>query len=1089
MKREPIVITLVALITFSMFTFVFPALITVKGTTRINQKQVTLTLTLPEIVKVREYDWLTIPECSYISMPGHPMLPIKSVVMKLPLNSDITETAARVEEVSLTDSYFIMPALNPVQVDSAESSNTTEPDPTVYGSNELYPSEWYVFRTGKGLDPDTNTRIQYATFYFYPLRYLPAQKRILFAQNVSFTVSYTESVEPTIQTGIRNLIITSDLLEPYARQLATYKNSTGMPSKVLNTTWTYKNYGGIDRPEQIRNCIKDFAATYGITYVTIFGDADQVPVRSVFVNDTGAGEPYVPTDLYYGDLDGTWDDNNDGIYGDRRYDNVDGIPDVYVGRIPPSLASYAQTAVDKIKGYEQQFNASASWTRRIVLGAGTGHNGVSNTLGNATTVLKEYIANIVKGEDVVKLYESYGNLSTGSMASEINKGALFVNFAGHGDPGVGFGSVGWLFYWVVPGLWWNGFGTVDVQGLTNGFKLPVVTTMSCSTARFDDVDCIGEWFVLEPHGGSIAYFGSTRIAYTYTGSSSPYGLMGEMDWRIYQTFCDGYLKLGQMWGIPVTKYVQSHIWNYKYASVYDVKTLMEFVLLGDPTLRIFNSGREHDIAVRNVSPSKTSVFQGDFVNVNVTLENQGTSGDSFNVTAYATSVDGGDNFNDNLADFGMWKKIEKNNGTVTETNGRLECLVKTAPPSGSAGYITRRSYDVSDCDIQVDVSNQHLCEATLAITLDGIDDDFWYSSNFYSIEKHRWDTTCNVKKRVQGGDRIYLYDEAWTGPAGVLRIKISNGTIYFFEGGNLRYSEKFALSSYNCYIHLEANTWGDGCFGMDYFDNFKFINNKPIGRQEVYVPSGNFTTLTYAWDTTDYFKGKYTLSAYAWPVPGETDTEDNSYFDGTVQIVSPKISTAVSFTLSPNPAYPGQTVTLEGNLRDQYGNPLRSMGLNVYLNGNVVGRLLTNRTGGFYAAGVPMSPGTYSITVSFSGTGTFRSSSQMQKLIVLPKIDTKISFTLSPNPAKNGQTITLLGNLTEQNGNPISNAPVDILYSIDNGVTWIYAGTLQTNSVGRFTAQGKLTIVGTFLVKVSYKGNFKYSQSYRTETLTINPST
>ena len=31
----------------------------------------------------------------------------------------------------------------------------------------------------------------------------------------------------------------------------------------------------------------------------------------------------------------------------------------------------------------------------------------------------------------------------------------------------------------------------------------------------------------------------------------------------------------------------------------------------------------------------------------------------------------------------------------------------------------------------------------------------------------------------------------------------------------------------------------------------------------------------------------YTLSAYATPVPGETDTADNTYIDGTVTIVYP----------------------------------------------------------------------------------------------------------------------------------------------------------------------------------------------------------
>jgi len=47
------------------------------------------------------------------------------------------------------------------------------------------------------------------------------------------------------------------------------------------------------------------------------------------------------------------------------------------------------------------------------------------------------------------------------------------------------------------------------------------------------------------------------------------------------------------------------------------------------------------------------------------------------------------------------------------------------------------------------------------------------------------------------------------------------------------------------------------------------------------------TTLTFTWNTTGFEKGNYTISAYAWPVPGETDTTDNTYINGIVKIVIP----------------------------------------------------------------------------------------------------------------------------------------------------------------------------------------------------------
>jgi parallel beta-helix repeat protein len=384
-----------------------------------------------------------------------------------------------------------------------------------------------------------------------------------------------------------NLIITTVDLEAAASRLAQWKNSCGIPSRLLNTSWIYSHYGGVDEPEKIRNCIKDYYDNFKIKYVTIFGDADKVPTRYVYVPDEY--ENLTATDLYYADLNGTWDDNHDGFYADQRFDYVDGVPEVCVGRIPVSLVEYSELIVDKIMRYQQQFDPSQDWTRRIVLAAGTGNNGAEDTHGYGSVVLNDRIANITIDKEIVKLYEKAGNLSTDTMRQEINRGALFVNFAGHGDPDTApIFSAGWLFYWVLAPIWWNGFGIVDVRSTTNDAKLPVVTTCSCSTARFDDADCIGEWFVGHPTGGAIAYFGSTRIAYSYANDSAPHRFMGEMDWRIYQNFYEGFTRLGEMWRETVKEYVQSYVSNYSSAYNLDAKTIMEFVLLGDPSLRISN---------------------------------------------------------------------------------------------------------------------------------------------------------------------------------------------------------------------------------------------------------------------------------------------------------------------------------------------------------------------------------------------------------------------------------------------------------------------------------------------------------------------
>jgi nitrous oxidase accessory protein NosD len=577
------------------------------------RKHMNLVLALPEIAEVGSYQWLTMPNSSYISTPGNPRLPIKSIVMKLPLNSKVTETVIQVQNVSLEGTYFVLPASVPVIVGSNQSPSNVEPNPLVYGKDALYPEDWFVHRCCNGIDPETGVRVQFLIFYFYPLRYSPQKGKVTFAQNTSFEVSYEQAEQQNLQGTLKNLIITSTLLEPQATRFAQWKNSTGILTRVVNTSLIYSNYVGVDNPEKIRNCIKDFVLEYGLMYVTIFGDADQVPVRYAYVPD--GEDTYTPTDLYYADLDGTWDDNGDGLFADQRYDAVDGIPDVYVGRITVSTVQYATSTVSKIMNYTNQ-NMTVEWTKRVILAAGTPDGGDGAT-GTGNTVLNNCISNIIANKEALKLYEIFGNCTTALMLSDVNQGASFVNFAGHGDPGDYTGAAGWLLFWIFDHLTFECFHVSLVQSLTNGLKLPVVTAMSCSTARFDDHECVGEWWLMNPNGGGIAYFGATRIAYCWNDDSAPYGFMGEMDRRIYESFYEGYTNLGRLWGAPVTRYVQYHIPNYHTAWVYDVKTLMEFIMFGDPTLRIYNGPETLEVPdeYASIQGAVNSAYDGDTIQV------------------------------------------------------------------------------------------------------------------------------------------------------------------------------------------------------------------------------------------------------------------------------------------------------------------------------------------------------------------------------------------------------------------------------------------------------------------------------------------
>jgi hypothetical protein len=71
----------------------------------------------------------------------------------------------------------------------------------------------------------------------------------------------------------------------------------------------------------------------------------------------------------------------------------------------------------------------------------------------------------------------------------------------------------------------------------------------------------------------------------------------------------------------------------------------------------------------------------------------------------------------------------------------------------------------------------------------------------------------------------------------------------------------------------------------DYTETFNvtlYVNTTTIETKQITLTSLNSTTITYTWNTTGFVKGNYTINAYAWPVQGETDTADNTLFDGSV---------------------------------------------------------------------------------------------------------------------------------------------------------------------------------------------------------------
>jgi thermitase len=87
-------------------------------------------------------------------------------------------------------------------------------------------------------------------------------------------------------------------------------------------------------------------------------------------------------------------------------------------------------------------------------------------------------------------------------------------------------------------------------------------------------------------------------------------------------------------------------------------------------------------------------------------------------------------------------------------------------------------------------------------------------------------------------------------------------------------------------MRINVTVANQGSF-TETFNVTVYANETSVQTKVVTLASGSFTSITFTWNTTGFDKGNYTIWAYAWPFQGETDTADNTLFDGIVYVGVP----------------------------------------------------------------------------------------------------------------------------------------------------------------------------------------------------------
>ncbi|MGB9917229.1 MAG: C25 family cysteine peptidase, partial [Candidatus Hydrothermia bacterium] len=551
-----------------------------------------------------EYIIVDYPGAYHSGVPGSPSLPLISLQVLIPSGAE----AMKVEVISLKTVRMkvpgrIIPNQKPVPLSRLETHEFTTPDDKFY-NKEKFPDE-IMKLTGTG----NMSGYHIAGVIFSPIIYYPSKDEIDFIEEVEYRVIYTEKETRTIFDSQREtfksvvgklvvnpemlglyspkvisrkdnvidlVIVTNSTFAPYLDTLKKYKERRGIKTEIVTLDYIYAHYTGRDNPEKIRNFIKDYYQNRGLRYVILGGQADHengqaiVPRRDVFYVVSGAGyyddEDTIPSDLYYSDLDGTWNADNDNVWGEVS-DNVDMYPDVFVGRLPARNVEQLQNIISKIITYEN--NPPSGYLTNVVLPAQLlwsqypyYGDSVNNRIANLTPT---------PPWNDIKLYQSQGNLNTTNFINAVSNGVGFAHYASHGsETSASFFNIG------------------NINSMVNGNRLGIHNAICCFTGAIDEVsggDCLAESLVNHRNGGAVATIMNTRYGWGYPPQLGP---SEKIDSTFYfYVFQDSVWTLGHAHALSLARWVPTAVSEgtngvYRWC-------IYELWIFGDPTLQFYSA--------------------------------------------------------------------------------------------------------------------------------------------------------------------------------------------------------------------------------------------------------------------------------------------------------------------------------------------------------------------------------------------------------------------------------------------------------------------------------------------------------------------
>ena len=414
-----------------------------------------------------------------------------------------------------------------------------------------------------------------------------------------------------------------------AKPLMNWKNEKGVKTVILNN---YSLYGNGDDAENIRNMIKYYYERENVQWVLLCGDTEPglIPIREVYNPDVidvkqgdhespGFSDEYKPTDFYYADLDGTWNDNMNTRWGESavktenniKKDEIEWTPDVYVGRFPADNVNELERMINKTLKYEKDPKIG-NWMNRMLLGGAISSlTPLEDEAVLTTYIWSNYVMNEMNFTHLHRASSPYDPplppasyrqeyLTNDNFDTELNLGYSTAIIASHGIETDFRDSDGVIY-------------DIDDAETANNNNMPsLFYGDACTTAPYDIDGSIGEELIKKLDAGAIGYIGGMRVTWYYDGDDE-LAMLNRGNAKLFweEFFEQKKFQQGKALYDSKVTYMESDHFTEGWGSLdqeWERKNILSYNLLGDPEVDIYT-----DKPLNATNPFTENIYEGQLI--------------------------------------------------------------------------------------------------------------------------------------------------------------------------------------------------------------------------------------------------------------------------------------------------------------------------------------------------------------------------------------------------------------------------------------------------------------------------------------------